>query len=663
MRCDGSNPAANAHALVPPGDSALPLDTGVCPGSNAPKLHSMHGLTNTILTSAALAVAACLPAQQFTKQAAPLGIQPLPYNVAGNGTGLCVADFDGDGDMDAFIPGPQNAPFFLLRNDGGMQFTNVTTGAGLGPCALVRCCVAADFDNDGDQDVIVGHNNAPTQLFVNQGGMIFTEEALTRGCWNPHDVYGATFGDYDNDGWLDLYLSVRNNGFNSGLEANSLYHNNGDGTFTETTLQAGVGSTRPTLVSAFMDYDEDGWVDLMLCNDKGLTFGANELYRNNGDGTFTDVSAQTGTNIAIDGMGIDFTDVFCDGGVDFYVTDLPSDHLFQLWDPATNAYLDATATYGLQGGATGWACNWLDYDNDGWQDLYVVQNNAPNLLYRNPAQPVGAQAVWPDESPTLGMNHAVYQFTNVIADFDDDGRLDVLERFNAGPGSMAPESAAVYRNEVIGGNWIKFSARGRVSNRDGFGTRVVMETGSHVQRQWFRNGVGYQSSSDPRLNFGLGSATQADLVTVRWPSGQVQYLHDVQANQQVDLVDTQLTTGGPVIAGQSTTLDLSIPGDEGLLYLMMLAFSDTPVTPLPDGKILPLWFDGLSSLTLSVGNSLLPNSVGLLDANGGASSPLSMPSIPGIQGLTLYATAVTMDAPRFAFVRTVFPEAVAFTVQ
>ena len=313
----------------------------------------MPGLTHSILAGAILAAAVTLPAQQFTKQTSPLGIPPLPYNIAGNGTGLCCADFDGDGDMDALLPGPNNAPFFLLRNDGGMQFTNVTGGAGLGICPLVRCCVAADFDNDGDPDVLVGSSNAPVKLFVNQGGMTFNEEAVARGIDNPHDVYGATFGDYDNDGWLDLYLSVRNSGLSGSLESNSLYQNQGNGTFVEVTAAAGVGSMRPTLVSAFMDYDEDGWVDLLLCNDKGQTFGANELYRNNGDGTFTDVSVQTGTNVVMDGMGIDFTDVFCDGGVDFYVTDLPTDHLFQLWDPTTSAYLDATATYGLLGGGTG----------------------------------------------------------------------------------------------------------------------------------------------------------------------------------------------------------------------------------------------------------------------------------------------------------------------
>ena len=623
----------------------------------------MPGLPHSILAGAILAAAVTLPAQQFTKQTSPLGIPPLPYNIAGNGTGLCCADFDGDGDMDALLPGPDNAPFFLLRNDGGMQFTNVTGGAGLGICPLVRCCVAADFDNDGDPDVLVGSSNAPVKLFVNQGGMTFNEEAVARGIDNPHDVYGATFGDYDNDGWLDLYLSVRNSGLSGSLESNSLYQNQGNGTFVEVTAAAGVGSMRPTLVSAFMDYDEDGWVDLLLCNDKGQTFGANELYRNNGDGTFTDVSVQTGTNVVMDGMGIDFTDVFCDGGVDFYVTDLPTDHLFQLWDPTTSAYLDATATYGLLGGGTGWACNWFDYDNDGWQDLHVVQNAAPNKIYQNPAQPASAQIPWANRSAALGMNHVFYQFANVIADFDDDGRLDVLERFTAGPGAMAPESAAVYRNEVVGGNWLKFRARGRVSNRDGFGARVVLKTGAHVQRQWFRNGVGYQSSSDPRLNFGLGAATQADMVTVRWPSGQIQYLHDVQANQHVDLVEPQMTLGGPVVAGQSTTLDVSIPGDQGLVYLMILSFSDTPATPLPDGKFLPVWFDTMASFTLTPGNALLPNSVGFLDANGAASSALQIPAVPGAQGMTLYATATTLDQPRFAFVRTVFPEALSFTVQ
>ncbi|MFN3243633.1 MAG: CRTAC1 family protein [Planctomycetota bacterium] len=616
------------------------------------------------MLGASLCLAATLPGQQFTKQSAPLGISTVPHATMGNGSGLCAADFDGDGDIDALVPSPVGGSFFLFRNDGGMQFTDVSAASGLGICNEVRCCVAADIDNDGDQDLLIGNDDANTQLFVNQGGMTFTEQAQMRGILVDDRVYGATFGDYDNDGWLDLYLSVRTDATTGQPDANRLFHNQGGGWFFDTTAIAGVGSARPTLVSAWMDYNEDGWVDLILCNDKGLTFGPNELYENNGDGTFTDVSVQTGTNIAVDGMGVDFTDVFCDGGVDFYVTDLPIDHLFQLWDPNTNAYLNATYTYGLQGGAVGWACNWLDYDNDGWQDLHVVQNGWFNLLYRNPRQPAAAQVPWTDVAPTLGLDHDTFQFTNVMADFDDDGRIDILERFSTGfPTLMAPEGTAVYRNEVVGGNWIKFAAEGRVSNRNGFGTRVVVETGSHVQRQWVRNGVGYQSSSDPRLNFGLGQATQADLVTVRWPSGQVQYLHDVPANQIVDLVEPELTVGGPVVMGQTTTLDVSIPGDQGLLYLMMLSFSDNPVTPLPDNKFLPLWFDGLCSLTLSVGNQLLPNSVGVLDANGAGSSPLFMPVVPGLPGTTLYATAVTLDIPRFSFVRTVFPKALPITVQ
>ena len=445
---------------------------------DAPRLDSMHVLTHAILTTVAIAGAAHLPAQQFTKQTAPLGITTVPHADMITGSGLCVADFDGDGDIDAFIPSPAGGPFNLLRNDGGMQFTDVSATSGLGVCADVRCCVAADIDNDGDQDVAIGNDDDFFRLFVNQGNMTFTEESWTRGLFVDDVVFGATFGDYDNDGWLDLYLTIRTDMVVGLPDANRLYRNTGNGMFVDTTATAGVGSMRPTLVSTWMDYDEDGWVDLLLCNDKGLSFGPNELYRNNGDGTFTDVSVQTGTNIAVDGMGVDFTDVFCDGGVDFYVTDLPITHLFQVWDPTTNAYLSVAPTYGVMGGAVGWACHWLDYDNDGWQDLHVVQHSFANRLYRNPQQPAAAQVPWTDEAPALGIALNTFQYNNVMADFDDDGRVDILDRFNVGfPSLMAPEGTALYRNEVVGGNWIKFDPEGRVSNRDGFGTRIVVETG------------------------------------------------------------------------------------------------------------------------------------------------------------------------------------------
>ena len=224
----------------------------------------MPRLSLKVFLVAAAAVAAHLPGQQFTKQASPLGLPFVPHGNIGNGSGLCVADFDADGDMDALVPGPQGTPFFMFRNDGGMQFTDVTSAAGMGTTAQVRCCIAADIDNDGDQDVLVGHNNAFVQLFVNQGGMTFVEQSAARGVINGDDVFGATFGDYDNDGWLDLYFSVRTNSITGSPDANVLLRNTGQGSFVDVTAQAGVGSMRPTLVSVFMDYDEDGWMDLFL---------------------------------------------------------------------------------------------------------------------------------------------------------------------------------------------------------------------------------------------------------------------------------------------------------------------------------------------------------------------------------------------------------------
>ena len=198
-----------------------------------------------------------------------------------------------------------------------------------------------------------------------------------------------TKSDFDRDGWLDLYLGNRlaANGISPG--ANRLYRNTGGGHCVDVTATSGCSGNSLTLACAFFDYNEDGWPDLFEVSEKGWHI-PNELYRNNGDGTFTPVATSVNANIAINGMGIDFVDAFNDGGLDFYCTDGPPDHLFQIWDPVLQAYTVATSTYGLEGGGIGWSCNFFDYNNDGWQDLYVVQEVAPNLLFENPGTAASA---------------------------------------------------------------------------------------------------------------------------------------------------------------------------------------------------------------------------------------------------------------------------------
>jgi hypothetical protein len=604
-----------------------------------------------------LLLATSLCAQGYVDITAPAGLGGIPHSTATWGTGLCAADFDGDGDHDLFVPGVPGAPIQYFRNDGGLVFSDQSAGANLGIGLSPQSCTVADIDNDGDADILLGNLLQPMQLFINDGSGHFSEDAQARGLTAVMSVHGATFGDYDRDGWLDVYVS------NRGTTPNRLYRNLGGGVFQDVTTSTRTGHTGFTFLSAFVDYDEDLWPDIYCVNDRGLVAGPNVMLRNNGDGTFTDVSAAINASHAIEGMGVDFTDVFNDGGVDIYCADFPVDHLFLHWKPQLGQYDVDQYVYGIQGGGTGWAVHWLDHDNDGWQDLHVVDQNAGNILWRNPGAPASQLALWTDVAPAIGLMQFYPQFTALTADFDNDGGIDILQRFGANPIFQSPTGASLHHNQVPRGNWLKVRTTGVVSNRDGFGARVEVLTGTNRQRQWVRSGVGFQSDNDRRVHFGLGSATQADEVLVTWPSGQVQRLENVTANQILEVVEPSFELVGTPAIGSTTRFDLSVPGDAGLPSAIVLAFSDQPRTMLPDGRFLPLLLDALSGYTIIPGNALVPASLGTLDPNAQASSTLVLPNQPSIVGLQLFATAATFEAAGFPFVRTIFPEPVTFTIQ
>lgn len=612
-----------------------------------------------LLAVVALCWAAAVPAQQFRTVLAPAGIHGLLPTMAPDGTGACVADFDGDGDVDVVLSDWPGQPFRYFRNDGGMMFTDRTANCGLGVSGIVQVMSAADVDNDGRVDLFVGNSGSPGELYINLGGGQFSAEAVARGIYNVDSNYAACFGDFDRDGWLDLYLGNRLT-TGSVPAPNRLFRNTGGGHFVDVTATAGVAGNAMTLAATWLDYDEDGWPDLIEVNDKGATWGANELYRNNGNGTFTPVGAALHANNAIDGMGVDFTDVFHDGGVDYYCTDVPTTHLFQLWDPLVARYTNATATYGLQGGGTGWACNFFDVDNDGWQDLHVVHSETPNVLFKNPGAPAAAGVAWPQVAGAYNVADNYSQYVALVADFDDDGKLDLLSRFSLGL-SPSPSGVVIRRNDVASGNWLKLRLRGTVSNRDALGARVEVHASGRVQRQWVRNGVGYLSQSDSRLHFGLGAVGSVPRIDVTWPSGQVQHLTNVSANQILEVVEPRMQLSAPAQIGAVTALELDVPGDQGLPYLMFLSLTNATTT-LSDGSVLPVGIDGLSLLTAQPGNPLLPGCIGALDAQGHASSALAIPPLPWLSGLTFYATGLTVDQANFTLVRTFFPRAIAVTL-
>lgn len=616
-----------------------------------PNLHPFAAL-------AALVTTAALPAQ-FAELTGPQGFPLVLWSNAIYGSGHTVADFDGDGDLDVVVSPMRGTPFRMFRNDGNLMFTDVSAQSGLGIHMDPHAVEAADIDNDGDQDLYVGGAWTPAKMFINDGTGVFTDEAAARGLTHSDDNYSASFGDFDRDGWLDLYLGNRHDTNLSLAGANRLYRNTGGGNFVDVTATAGCAGDSLTLACMFMDYNEDGWPDLFEVAEKAA-LQTNEIWRNNADGTFTAVAAQVGANISLDGMGIDIADAFNDGGVDFYVSDGPPDHLFQVWDPTLQQYTVETSTFGVEGGGVGWGCNFFDYDNDGWQDIYVVQENAANLLFHNPGAAFASAVPWTDTAAAAGLDQLYSQFTISVCDLDNDGRMDVLQRFHFGIPS--PNSLVAYHNQYTANNWLKFQTQGRRSNRDGLGTRITLHAGGTTQRQYVRSGAGFLSGNDPRPNFGLGNQAQAGLVEVVWPNGQHQYLTQVPANQIVQLLEPTISSTGPAPVGGSSTVTMSVPGDEGLPYMLLLSFSDQVGIALGN-QTLPIDFDALTAATLDPLNPFFVGSIGTVDANGDASATLNVPPIPLLSGLTLYAGGLTSDPANFPQARTVLREAVAVSIQ
>jgi hypothetical protein len=601
----------------------------------------------------------CVSSRVFDDVTAACGLHTILPSLTVTGSGIACGDFDGDGDQDIVFAERDGMPYRYFRNDGAMQFSDQTATANLGSSVVSHGFAAADVDRDGDLDLFAVEWQAAGKLFINDGMGSFTEQAQQRGIVHVTHNFSANFGDYDRDGWIDLYLGNRNEG-----EANILYRNTGGGQFLDVTVISGVGGFGATYASAFMDYNEDGWPDIVEVNDWGTSVYPNEIYENLGNGAFAKAAIQIGASIGIDGMGVDYADVFNDGGVDWYATDTPSDHLFMHWDAATQRYRNDTWTYSLQGGPIGWACNFFDYDNDGWQDLHVVHMDGPNHVYRNPAREADALEPWTEVGATVGLAANYRQFTALVVDLDDDGHLDIVNRYQDHSSSVTPpDGISVHHNQPGDGHWLKIATRGTSSNLDGIGARVVVETGDLVQRQWVRSGVGYVASSDMRLHFGLGCATQVDRVTITWPLGQVQYLDNVAADQILEVVEPSFVLRSPATVSGSTALDLHVPGDEQLAYLMVMSGTATPHTVLANGKVLPLALDALSAVTSVPGNAILPQSIGQLDSEGRASSSLHIPAVPALIGTTFLATAVTMDGPSSLAFRTVFPRALEITIQ
>jgi len=489
------------------------------------------------------------------------------------GSGAVFFDYDNDGDLDlyvvdsGYVPGTTDLPAsgnVLYRNDGDGHFTDVTAASGTRDTGYGMAASAADYDKDGDQDLYVANFGADV-LYRNNGDGTFTDVTQSAGIHN--DLWGiaALFLDFDLDGNLDIfvinylvydtsmppvtYRGVIGYGHPRTYEGtpDTLYRNNGDGTFTDISQQAGL--TNPAegrgMGGIVCDYDNDGLPDIYVTNDTNRNF----LYHNNGDGTFTDESLFNGTGynehgIAEGSMGADCGDYNKDGWMDILVANSENITLYK--NDESSLFADATAEAGLWESSlpfVGYSPLFLDYDNDGNIDIFVANGHPQYLIEKITDQETYAQrdqlfrnngdGTYTEVSATSGayFSQAFVGRATAGGDYDNDGDTDIFIM-------NSNQKAVLLRNEGgNGNNWILVKLVGTHNNRDGIGAKISVTADGETQSAEVKSGSGYASGSDKRLLFGLGQRKKVDKIEVRWPGGVIQQVRDIPCNQMIAITE------------------------------------------------------------------------------------------------------------------------------
>ncbi|RKU13605.1 hypothetical protein C6502_04370 [Candidatus Poribacteria bacterium] len=484
------------------------------------------------------------------------------------GSGAAFLDYDNDGDLDLYIVNGAPLPGFettdlptniLYQNDRNGRFSDVTAAAGVGDTSYGMGCVAADYDNDGDSDLYVT-NFGENILYRNNGDGTFNDATAHAGVGNGEKWSSScAFVDYNHDGNLDLYVVnyldydiakdrdwhdprgrriYSNPQVYAGI-SDTLYRNNGDGTFTDVTRQTGVyNSDGKGLGVTCGDYDNDGRIDIYAANDTTPNF----LYRNVGDGRFVDIAPFAGAaynehGVAEGGMGVDFGDYNNDGALDIFVTNFSNETNTLYHNTADGALIDFTNIVGLGEVSflkLAFGTKFFDANNDGALDLFVANGHlypteSDALEYAQTDQLFinAGEGTFVDLSEESGEYFSTKRVGRGAAfgDYDNDGDTDIfVVNLN--------QEGVLLRNE--GGNshnWLMIKTVGVKSNRDGIGARIEVTTSSHIQMKEVQAGSSYLSGHDLRLLFGLGTERKAEAVRIDWPSGAEQILKDVEANQ------------------------------------------------------------------------------------------------------------------------------------
>ena len=499
--------------------------------------------------------------------------------------GVALLDYDGDGYLDIYLVNGAAIPSLkkespaywnrLYRNNHDGTFTDVTERAGVAGAGYGMGVAVGDYDNDGRPDLFLANVTA-NQLLHNNGDGTFTDVTAKAGLpgaqMNGKKMWsvGAGWFDYNNDGKLDLFVvnycvwEVNKDPYcplKSGVRGychpklyqslhNTLYRNNGDGTFTDVSQETGIAAHMGKGMSvSFADYDGDGYLDAFVANDTTPAF----LFHNLGGKKFEEVGVAAGVAYAPDGstlsgMGSDFRDINNDGRADIWYTAVEHQSFPLLINSGHGDFDDLTLASGLQATTdmSGWGNGIFDFDNDGWKDLFVARANVldniseltpsrkypePNTVFRNLGK-----GKFQNVSAAAGADFQVEGAHRGVAfgDLFNDGRIDAVVTVLGGP-------VKIFRNVTESGNhWILLKLVGTKSNRMGIGAQIHITT-EDGQQQWneVTTAVGYTASSDCRVHFGLGRNTRIKDVEIRWPSGIRQVLHDVAVDKILTIEESQ----------------------------------------------------------------------------------------------------------------------------
>lgn len=439
------------------------------------------------------------------------------------GLGVGLVDLDGDGDLDAVLVGAANGTVGFFENSGGGSFVQRPAGPGVPAISVLSGIAAADYDADGDLDLYISNWAGPNLLLRNDGGFQFDNVAVFAGVADNGPGTGCCWGDVDGDGWLDLYVVNRTGQFGGtggGTHLpNRLFRNLGNGTFAPMAVGTDVEDAYAGFQAVFFDYDRDGDVDLYLSNDRGTNVGSgNRLWRND-SGVLVNVSAGSGADVRIDSMGVAVGDLNADGFLDLYLTNTPAGNPLLL-NQGNGSFVDFAFAAGVSAHWTGWGTHFMDFDNDGWQELYVANFYQRNYLY-------DCDGTFPCVELGTATGFVGFEGTlcTAIGDVDGDGDLDLLEQ-----NFMQP--TRLFMNHVgQGSHCLLVRLRDGPPNTHAVGAIVDVRVGARTQTQSVVVSSGFKTTSSYDLHFGLGTDVVADSVTVTWPGGEAQRWIDVGADQ------------------------------------------------------------------------------------------------------------------------------------